>query len=192
MARLTLDQYARVNLALTLVRLPPDSVFAAEQITADEWEALKAPIEQRLMEADVDDPFQDEYSAASESALGHFSRALPPLDSDAHAWFAFLKAYGESSDPPLVLRQLGLLEVDLMNLNALWARQLPALEPAQRSQALGAPAALPNIHVETMGYPPVGDPIGPLRQLQVAPPEEPEAAAVVPVFAPLPSGEDED
>ena len=67
-ARLTLDQYARVNLALTLARLPPDSVFAAERISVEEWEALKAPIERRLMEADVDDPFQDEYSAASEAA----------------------------------------------------------------------------------------------------------------------------
>lgn len=190
MARLTLDQYARVNLALTLARLPPDSVFAAERISVEEWEALKAPIERRLMEADVDDPFQDEYSAASEAALAHFERPLPPIDADAGAWFAFLKAYGASSDPPQVLRQLGLLEIDLMNLNRRWAEKLPTLEPAERSRAVGADAALPDIHAEPLVYPEASDPIGPLARLQPVT-SEPAPAEPVPVFAALPTGEDE-
>ncbi|MEZ4373762.1 MAG: hypothetical protein R3B07_23275 [Polyangiaceae bacterium] len=189
MARLTLDQYARVNLALTLVRLPADSVFAGEQITSEEWEALKAPIEARLMEADVDDPIQDEYGAASEAALEHFRRPLPPLDNDAMAWFAFLKAYGESPDPPLVLRSIGLCEVDLMNLNRHWAKQLAELDPATRSSAVQAPPGLPNIRAESLEYPVVTDPIGPLRKLELVAPEPTHAP--VPVFAALPTDEDD-
>ncbi|MGE3673187.1 MAG: hypothetical protein AB7K71_26175, partial [Polyangiaceae bacterium] len=75
------------------------------------------------------------------------------------------------------------------NLNRHWAKQLAELDPATRSSAVQAPPGLPNIRAESLEYPVVTDPIGPLRKLELVAPEPTQAQ--VPVFAALPTDEDD-
>lgn len=182
--RLSLDQYARVSQALALHRIAPDGVFAAEQITAEQWERLKQPLELRIADAEPEAELLAELSEASQRALVWLRRRVRPLDEDATAWFGFLKAYSASAEPMAFLARVGLSEVDLMTLHQLWSARLPELDAETRSRALGAQASVPSIQAEAPAYPAPRDPIGPLATPPAEPaPEEPE----IPVFGALPN-----
>lgn len=180
--RLTLDQYARVSQALALHRMAPDQVFAAEQITAEQWEALKAPLEVRIAESDPESELLSELSDASQRALLWLKRSLPPLDEDVAAWFGFLKAYSESPDPRVLLNRAGLTEVDLMTLHQFWAKQIEDAD--QRTRAASAQAVVPEVHPEPPRYPVPTDPIGPIKEGTSEGGDAPEQD--IPVFGALP------
>ncbi|MGE0322229.1 MAG: hypothetical protein AB7K71_00345 [Polyangiaceae bacterium] len=180
--RLTLDQYARVSQALALHRMAPDQVFAAEQITAEQWETLKAPLELRIAESDPESDLLSELSDASQRALLWLKRSLPPLDQDVAAWFGFLRAYSESAEPRVLLSRAGLTEVDLMTLHQFWAKQIEDAD--QRTRAAGAQAVVPEVRAEPPRYPVPSDPIGPINEARSLGGETNEED--IPVFGDLP------
>ncbi|MGE0326625.1 MAG: hypothetical protein AB7S68_30125 [Polyangiaceae bacterium] len=183
--RLTLDQYARVTQALGLHRFPPEAVFAAEQITAEQWEAVKVPLELQLADAEPESDLLERAGEASERALIKLKRRIMPLDDDAVAWFGFLKAYSESQEPIAFLSRVGLREIDLLGLQQHWGKRLPEMEPELRLAAVSAPATVPEIHVEMSEYPIPEDPIGPMPMMDDEVPEEPSEDEV-PIFGTIP------
>ena len=61
-------------------------------------------------------------------------RALPPLDTDMRAFFAFFGAFSEAPDPLAFLADRGLAEGDIFHLLGLWQtrRSAWAIEAGRR------------------------------------------------------------
>ncbi|MDC0742727.1 hypothetical protein [Polyangium mundeleinium] len=63
-------------------------------------------------------------------------RAVPPLDTDLRAFFAFFGAFSEAPDPLSFLAVRGLAEGDMFHLLALWQARM-STDRALRKDALG-------------------------------------------------------
>ncbi|MDI1451637.1 hypothetical protein [Polyangium sp. 6x1] len=64
------------------------------------------------------------------------ARALPPLDTDMRAFFAFFGAFSGAPDPLVFLADRGLAEGDVFHLLALWQERMSA-DRALQKDALG-------------------------------------------------------
>ncbi|MDC3961372.1 hypothetical protein [Polyangium jinanense] len=75
---------------------------------------------------------RDEASAPAQDVV----RALPPLDTDMRAFFAFFGAFSEAPEPLAFLADRGLAEGDLFHLLGLWQARMSA-DRALQKDALG-------------------------------------------------------
>lgn len=163
---LTLGQYARITQALGMGGFAEEEVMAAEGLSREQWEALKAPLEERIADAlqeaeEEEPPLIQAYGAALQEARRQLQRPLPPLDRDAPAWFGFLKAWSDSPEPEF-LGRLGLSFLDIINLSENWEGRFSNLAPEARVAALGSPACCPALALPPRRYPSPKDPVGPL------------------------------
>jgi hypothetical protein len=132
----TLAQFALVRAGLA-DGLSLDELLGFLRLDAAVWEAAEQAWDERVLDAMEHEELDllQAVDEATEEARTHWTRRIPPLDEDLRAWFDFLQAWLDDTEPQAFLSRMGLGPAELAHLHRLWSTRL-AVDAKLRAEAL--------------------------------------------------------